>query len=351
MKDNPKEMKPPTDLQQVCDDLKVCGKRELYNLLKLRHKYQVLLGKEAKERKDEERKARLEAEGPREKESEEAKLDRELEETITRIEKDKKRQGKKDREQAVKADLRTKMSVIATTTIDNDEELYLNANQWDLMRKKVDNVEKDSDDDELDSIEEEDSDDENDSENEGAAEKDSDEESVDSGAAQVNEMADEFEEQITMQNEYAMNIDRKEAKRLYKKKALVDQQRLRLEDVSEEEDLDNAELMEDGDKHKVVPAGKDAESSGDDSEGGIFVNPLSKLKTDKKEKEKDSEDEWSDTGSALAEGLDQRGKKKKTAKDAVLGKRKRKGAVENIKDFFTNEAIEEVPLDDPETRQ
>ena len=35
----------------------------------------------------------------------------------------------------------------------------------------------------------------------------------------------------------------------------------------------------------------------------------------------------------------------------MLGKRKRKGEVDDIKDFFTTEGIEEVPLDDPDTRQ
>ena len=40
-----------------------------------------------------------------------------------------------------------------------------------------------------------------------------------------------------------MTIDRKEAKREAKKKQLIEQQRLRLEDVSEESALDNAELM------------------------------------------------------------------------------------------------------------
>ena len=50
------------------------------------------MAREAKEAKDEERKARLEAEGPREKEDEDEKLDRELEETIKRVEREKKKQ-------------------------------------------------------------------------------------------------------------------------------------------------------------------------------------------------------------------------------------------------------------------
>ena len=126
MKDNPKELKPPSDLALMCEDLKVCGKRELYNLLRMRHKYQVMMDKQVKEKKEEEKKARLAEMGPKEETDEDEKLDKELEETIKRIEKDKKRQTKKDRVQEKKTDLRTKMSVIATTTIDNDEELYLN---------------------------------------------------------------------------------------------------------------------------------------------------------------------------------------------------------------------------------
>ena len=145
-----------------------------------------------------------------------------------------------------------------------------------------------------------------------------------------------------------MNIDRKMAKREYKKKQLIEQQRLRMEDVSEEDELDNADLMEDGEKHRVVKAGVDVESSGSDSDAGVFVNPLTKGKVNQTKKQEDSE-EWSDDESVDL-GLDQRGKKK-GKKEALLGKRKRKGQIDDIKDFFTNEGIEEVPLDDPDTRQ
>ena len=89
------------------------------------------MDKEIKEMKVEERKKREAIEGPREETDEDEKLDKELEETIAKIERDKKRQEKKDRVQTAKSDLRTKMSVIATTTIDNDEELYMNKKQWD----------------------------------------------------------------------------------------------------------------------------------------------------------------------------------------------------------------------------
>lgn len=36
-------MKVPDDMQIICDDLKVCGRREMGILIKLRHKYQSIL--------------------------------------------------------------------------------------------------------------------------------------------------------------------------------------------------------------------------------------------------------------------------------------------------------------------
>jgi len=50
---------------------------------------------------------------------------------LARIDKEKKRQVKKEREEKKKHDLRQKMSVIATQTgIENDEELYLPQHMW-----------------------------------------------------------------------------------------------------------------------------------------------------------------------------------------------------------------------------
>ena len=34
-----KDLKPPKELKLICDDLKVCGRREFSDLLKLRYKY------------------------------------------------------------------------------------------------------------------------------------------------------------------------------------------------------------------------------------------------------------------------------------------------------------------------
>ena len=92
------------------------------------------------------------------------------------------------------------MSVIATTTIDNDEELYLNPKQWDEMRKKIHKTEGDSEEDEeqeddADSDSQE-SESDSDSDEEGDEEVDSDEDSEDENAVRVNQMEDEFEAQI-----------------------------------------------------------------------------------------------------------------------------------------------------------
>lgn len=66
----------------------------------------------------------------------EEELDRELDEAVKRIEREKKRAAKKEREAKTKSDLRHKMSVIATTTgIDNDEELNMPRRLWDEVRK------------------------------------------------------------------------------------------------------------------------------------------------------------------------------------------------------------------------
>ena len=46
-------MKVPSDLQQICEDLKVCGRREMGILIKLRHKYQTVVEKMAKAIADE----------------------------------------------------------------------------------------------------------------------------------------------------------------------------------------------------------------------------------------------------------------------------------------------------------
>jgi len=70
-------------------------------------------------------------------------VDKELEEAIRRLEKDKKRQQKKEREREAKQDLRKKMSVIASTSINNDDELTLDRKTWEKLRQiDIDEVHK-----------------------------------------------------------------------------------------------------------------------------------------------------------------------------------------------------------------
>jgi len=126
-------MKTPDDFQAICDDLKVGGRREMGLLIKLRHKYQTIVESIVKEAQAVERKARKALEVP---EDEDAKIDRELEETMKRIEKEKKRKDKKEKIANDKTELRKKMSVIATTTLDNDEDLVMSRKLWDDIRKK-----------------------------------------------------------------------------------------------------------------------------------------------------------------------------------------------------------------------
>jgi len=137
------------------------------------------------------------------------------------------------------------MSVIASNSLDNDEDLQMSNRIWEELREKgFDGIGEKSEGEESSS---EESDDESDAEEaEGEV---SDAESVDSKVARVNEMADEFETTIARQREYAMNVDRNFAAKEMKKKSMIDQQRLRRADESEEDALDNKDVMLDGDKH------------------------------------------------------------------------------------------------------
>ena len=163
-----------------------------------------------------------------------------------------------------------------------------------------------------------------------------------------------------------MSMDRRMVGKEAKKKALIEQQRLRLEDMEEKEALDNAGLLDDDSEldeddkmykkaeleDKKIPEGQDVESSGSsDDEGlgldskGLFVNPLAKKNAAKEESE-----EWSDDDKY--DKLDAAKKKKKTDKqDKILGKRKRKGSFDDVADFFKREEVEEVPANDPGTLQ
>ena len=364
-KDHPKEMKVPADMQQICDDLKVCGRREMGILIKLRHKFQAILANAAKAASDKE-KARLKA--LEEPEDEDARIDRELEETMKRMEKEKKRQSKKDKILADKSELRKKMSVIATTVIDNDEDLTLSRKLWDDLRKKgFEGVGERSDDDSDDGSEADESMDESDEEEKGEEDEDSDE-SVDEKQKRIAEMADQIEEQLASRKNYQMTLDRRQASRQMKTQNLIEQQRLRLEDLAEKEALDNAGLLDsevsdldsedraykdaeradrEAEENRKIPEGRDQESSGDSDpedgpkSSGLFINPLAKKLGKADESEEWSDDDVSDNG--------KKSKQKAKKKDTILGKRKRKGSIDNVQDFFKHNEIEEVPANDPGT--
>lgn len=116
----------PQDLDIIIDDIKVCGRSDLSKLLTMRHKYQTYLKGLNKPEK---------VEAP--ELDPQQQIEKDLEEAVKRMEKEKKRAAKKDRELKQKSDLRQKMSVIATSTgIDNDEELHLPQKLWEEMREQ-----------------------------------------------------------------------------------------------------------------------------------------------------------------------------------------------------------------------
>lgn len=130
-----KDLKVPKDIEVICEDIKCCGRRELSELLKLRLRYVNAIqdaNRAANEKKKEEADA---LRGPKTQEELEAQVDRELQETLDALEKQKKRQAKKQREAEQKQDMRKKMSVIASTTIDNDDEMVLDKKTWAKLKQ------------------------------------------------------------------------------------------------------------------------------------------------------------------------------------------------------------------------
>lgn len=64
----------------------------------------------------------------------EAIVDKELDETIKRVERDKKKADKKEKAKEVKQDIRKKMSVIAASGLDNDEDLIMDQRTWAKLK-------------------------------------------------------------------------------------------------------------------------------------------------------------------------------------------------------------------------
>lgn len=155
-------------------------------------------------------------------------------------------------------------------------------------------------------------------------------------------MAKDIDAFFESKKEYQIERDRKLAKKEKKAKALIEQQRLKKDEVKLEEELNNEDLVEDGapatKKVKFAAPTEDDSSDEDlDENGGYFLNPLliGKQKNGKK-KDEDSE-EWSDDDEDDKDA--KKGKDKK--KDGKLGKRKKRD--EEDHDFFTNKEIEIVP--------
>lgn len=146
----------------------------------------------------------------------------------------------------------------------------------------------------------------------------------------------------------------------------MDQQRLKREDVSEEEVLQNDDVKMDENGGTTLVKKKKAvkfesESEADDGDnGGLFVNPLlSGKKKPKKggnsssdDSESQHADDESGEGFSSADEADEKmlqkqNKKKLKKEERLAGKRKRKNAddEDDVGDFFANTEIEVVPQD------
>lgn len=143
-----KMFKVPEDFEEMLQDIKVLGRREAGILLRMNHKYQNILN-DVKVAEDKKTKALEEEAKALEPVDEDALLDQQLEATLHRIQREKKRVEKKERVLKAKSDLRKKMSVIASSGVDgDDEDLHLSQKLWDKVRAKgFDKVGEKSDDD------------------------------------------------------------------------------------------------------------------------------------------------------------------------------------------------------------
>ena len=109
-------------------------------------------------------------------------------------------------------------------------------------------------------------------------------------------MAKQMEDNLAAAKEYAFEKSKKAARKDAKKKALVEQQRQRLDDVSEDEAMRNDELLK-GAKHSGSEASSENDNDledayvSDSSEEGVFVNPLLAAKLDKEGEDEDEAEE------------------------------------------------------------
>lgn len=192
-------------MDAILDDIKVCGRSDLSKLLTMRHKYQAANKPEVKE----------EVKVVEEVDSD-AAIEKELDQAMVRIEKEKKRVAKKERERKQKFDMRQKMSVIATSTgVDNDEELALPRRLWDEAREKGFEAAGEN---EADSFADE---------SFGEAHPDDgslmgDESSEDDRIKMINQLDAQMENTLKDQKDYQMTVDRRVQRNEIKKKMLID---------------------------------------------------------------------------------------------------------------------------------
>lgn len=301
-----------------------------------------------------------------------------MEETIKRVAHEKKRVLKKEREREQKQDLRKKQSVIAAQTINDDEELTLDAKTWNRLRQ-FDDLEEIQQ--YLPDIVDEDPEDMQDPNErkykfltDGGQPEESEDDSDDSADSKekaADRMAREELDADRGAKEYKMLKGRKEARRELKAKNLVEMQRQRRADLSEDEALDNADLMkatkegadssendddleEEREIEKLMTEAREQirakKTEDDEEEKALFKNPLLAFKKETKKKKKygnESEsEEWSDDDKYDPKETKEE-KKDKKDKAKLLGKRKRNvDDKDDLKTFFGNTPIEEVPAND-----
>lgn len=248
-------------------------------------------------------------------------MDRELERTIRQVETEKKRRLKKERKQEQKQDMMKKMSVIASTNINEDADLVLDQKTRETMHRMMADedapqyfAKDESDDADMDPVERRykfltDGAQEADDEGDGSSDDISEDEKV----TRVDRMAAEIEHSLQQQKEYKMLKDKKQVKKELKAKALVDLQRQKKAEVKTDELLQNDDLRDDYTKaneddsdleesendqdleeermmakiqaakqKKKMEAQKAQEEEDEEEEKQLFLNPLLALKDSSK---------------------------------------------------------------------
>ena len=188
-----------------------------------------------------------------------------------------------------------------------------------------------------------------------------------------------MEDAHRQRKEFHMQVDKKEARKLIKNQALVDLQRKRKIDESEDEALDNKELLgevakasdseNDDDlelerlvkkqaKKKMETKRQKVDDQDQEEEKQLFLNPLLAFKkTEKKEEQssgsEEDEEKWSDDDKYEPKLNKEQRRALKDKEKKLLGKRKKlgiEGDIDDVKDFFKGD-LETVPVEDLSKKQ